>query len=185
MSVPPEVLVFDPETSRGRSKISPDETRRVVASIPEVYRLRAQGTTREEFQRMARSPRSPQERLIGATHERLFDPSLAPLRADINPAGRLEAVAGQHRLREAQRQDLAYVPVQVSVRSRDELERLRAESEKEVRLRTPEIADSINRLDREQDDALTRARRDREGPDRDSQDGFRFGRSSDHAPRPR
>lgn len=159
-SVPPDLLILDPVTSRHAPHVPPARLREIVNSIPEVYRLRAQGAGRAEFERLRRDP-SPERRLVGETYSHLWGPER--LRADFDDRGLL-VVKGQHRVQEAQRQGVPLVPIDVSFQDRSRLEALRDRCEARVGRETPELANVI-RLDRELNDAFRaeeRLRADRE-----------------------
>jgi hypothetical protein len=142
LPVPTEYLELDPQTSRNAAKLSESALRAAVSTIPELYRRIDSGACENDFRRMNGSA-DPKDRLIGETYRHLFSGSASaqPLRAEFLDGRGLLVTAGQHRVLEARKLGVAYLPVHVEVPDREHLDRLRSACEQEVLRRTPELSD--------------------------------------------
>lgn len=106
-----------------------------MSTVPELYRLQCQGVGDTEFRRMCESPKDEREEILGQTYRHLFStsPSAQPLRADFVDGEGLVVQAGQHRVLEAKRAGVPFLPVHVSAPEVQQLEKLRTAFETEVR----------------------------------------------------
>jgi hypothetical protein len=143
LAVPLSYLDLDPDTSRNEPKVPPEDLRKAMATVPELYRMQLNETTDADFRRMCENPTSERERLLGTTYRHLFSPSPSaqPLRAEFYDGRGLLVTAGQHRVIEAQRLGVPYLPMHVTVPDRIHLDRIREACDGEVRDLTPDLSD--------------------------------------------
>jgi hypothetical protein len=176
IAAPVAFFEFDPATSRGHAKMTQRELRDAMACVPELYRRQVDGATDVDFRRMSQSPPGTHERQLGDTYRHLFStsPSARPLTADLLADGRLLAVAGQHRLAIAKDLGLQYVPVHVTARSHEELERVRTACEAEILRLDPSARPTL--IQQRQRDSKLHTEAERERTSDGPSDGLKYER---------
>jgi hypothetical protein len=152
-SVPTSFLEFDPATSSTTGKMSPEELRRAMSSLPDIYQMRAAGYGDGDFRRMRDEPATEADKVRGTTYLSLFTASGQPLRAEFIDQKGLVVIAGQHRALEAKRLCIPYLPMHVTAPDREQLVHIREACEVETRRLTPEMP-TVPELDRDLDSRL-------------------------------
>jgi hypothetical protein len=167
LPVPTASLTVDPQVAKRTDKATPDDLSRWMRDVPEIYERLEHGATDADFRRMMDAPADAHERELADTYRHLFStsPSAQPLRAEVDDGGRLQVVAGQHRVRAAQRDGVPLLPVHVAAPDEPTLDAVRQEVEDRTRSLDPAAVELHRRYDehfrdeRERPQTPTRAER--------------------------
>jgi hypothetical protein len=135
LAVPTRLLQVDSQYVSATPKATPQQLQQWMGSVPQLYRLQADGLNDADFRRFVDTPRNEQERMLGETYRHLFStsPSAQPLRADFVEGRGLVVESGQHRVLAAKEAGVPVVPVHVAAPDWPQLEKLRDTLGAEVR----------------------------------------------------